>query len=886
MHKCNICIRIHNNELNLNELNILLRQFINEITESNSLVDKVFILTTDNLNSDTEQLIKNLNLKYQLIKLKSNLIEEISVEYDNDLPMFYIESGYKLEINLKNVNWEEINTPIFIKEYCGNYLYHKLFYLPYYTIKNETSIELINLVNGNQADNILEGCIKNVNSSNTLSEFIKKFSNSHVNKLFSKVINTEYDDLLKNDYTNFIDKNTCNNIKWIIHYFYGISYYHNQNFKKSRNHLNICIALCNNKYEPYYFLAKMLYENETYAKANQILNKTNIKCNSNIILSNPPICNFHIEYLKLLINFKLKNISETLTLANLLIHSECCLPNYKNEIAEYIINLQDSKNNDINQTILSKSKIFLNNTYGESVNYKVVTKTDILTDIEQKDNILTIKQNNDTLFNIDLISNSKCSCILHKNDKLIIATSLSPFTLKILKDNLPTKLLEYNTGSYLSNYEFVTKFVKYNNVYISLLSFKNVDNNKLYKLFMINNNNLKPINTSDLFNINIGHIKDIFVIDDYLLVIGKNSHTFISLCDMYFDNNLDIDYIPEIILDKHTDIGVSIECAEYNIVDKFYKNFNLECDSSKHNIKIDLTNNIITNKNTGFTKLIQDFIYLPYNINVAEKISDVTFFSNNTDIILKNYFEEKGVTNSNNFRTSKYLIITTFDLENLTSQELSDIIINKTLIITLLEEEEVNNTTNVKYKTNSELNKLFIFNIVKNEEYKEFIFNKIIQDDQYQIRSEYFDIDINNIYQSANIFETIIKFIDTEETFNRKLELNNTKNNYKVDLINRLHSKTENTGVLEVLKYIIINDQNITIFTENEEVDELIYKLNILGDICSLSDVDTETFIGTKCIIILENYNNLKEWGHLYDSDSLIYITSDQKIIYCPSTNS
>ena len=180
MHKCNICVRIHNNELDLNDLNILLRQFINEITESNNLVNKVFILTNDNLNSDTEQLIKNLNLKYQVIKLKSNLIEEISVEYDNDLPMFYIESGYKLEINLKNVNWEEINTPIFIKEYCGNYLYHKLFYLPYYTIKNETSIELINLVNGNQSNNMLDGCIKNLNSPCSLLEFIDKFSNSNV----------------------------------------------------------------------------------------------------------------------------------------------------------------------------------------------------------------------------------------------------------------------------------------------------------------------------------------------------------------------------------------------------------------------------------------------------------------------------------------------------------------------------------------------------------------------------------------------------------------------------------------------------------------------------------------------------------------------------------
>lgn len=886
MHKCNICIRIHNNELNLNELNILLRQFIKEITESNSLVEKVFILTTDNLDSDTEQLIKNLNFKYQVIKLKSNLIEEISVEYDNDLPMFYIESGYKLEINLNNVNWKDINTPIFIKEYCGSYAYHKLFYLPYYTLKNETSIDLINLGNGNQEDNILDGYVKNLNSVDTLVKYIKKYSSSNVNNLFCKIIDMEYDDLLKNDYTNFINKSTTNNVKWVIHYFYGVSYYNNQNFKKSRNHLNICIALCKTKHEPYYFLAKMLYENEDYVKANHILNNTNIKSNSHIILSNTEICNFHTEYLKLLINFKLRNISETLSLANRLIHSEFCLPNYKNEIAECIINLQDCKNNDISESILSKAKTFQNNTYSESVNYKVVNKTHILTDFEQKDNILTIKQNDIQIYNIDLISNRTCSCIAHKNDKLIIATSLTPFTLKILKDNIPTKLLEYNTVSYLSDYEFVTKFVEYNNVYISLLSLKNIGNNKLYKLFMINNNNLKPINTSDLFKINLGNIKDIFVIDDYLLVIGKNSHTFISLCDMYFDNNLDIDYIPEIILDKDTDIGVNIECAEYNVVDKFYKNFNLECESAKYNIKINLTNNIITNKTTGFTKLIQDFIYLPYNINVPEKISDVTFYSDNTDFILKKYFEEKGVITSNNFRTSKYLVITTFDLENLTSQELSDIIINKTLIITLLEEEEINNTTNVKYKTNSELNKLFIFNIAKNEEYKEFIFNKIIKDDQYKIRKEYFDVDISNIYQSANIFETIIKFIDTEESFNRKLELNNTKNNYKVELINRLHSKTENTAVLEVLKYIIINDQNITIFTENDEVDELIYKLNILGDICSINDVDTETFIGTKCIIILENYNNLKEWGHLYDSDSLIYITSDQKIIYCPSTNS
>ena len=105
-------------------------------------------------------------------------------------------------------------------------------------------------------------------------------------------------------------------------------------------------------------------------------------------------------------------------------------------------------------------------------------------------------------------------------------------------------------------------------------------------------------------------------------------------------------------------------------------------------------------------------------------------------------------------------------------------------------------------------------------------------------------------------------------------------------LFRSLHRKTENTCIIEVLKYILLHNQDIHIFSENEEIDELIYKLNILGNFYVLDNVDTESYIGTKNIIILNNYDNFKNWQHLYNKDTLIYVINYNKIIYSSLTNS
>ena len=198
----------------------------------------------------------------------------------------------------------------------------------------------------------------------------------------------------------------------------------------------------------------------------------------------------------------------------------------------------------------------------------------------------------------------------------------------------------------------------------------------------------------------------------------------------------------------------------------------------------------------------------------------------------------------------------------------------------------MNNITGIRYKNNPYLNKLFLFNIVKNDDYKEFIIDKIILDNQYDIREEYFDIDMNNIYNNTNLYEYTLKFLEYEKQLDKKINIANTDKDYKIELMTKLHRKTENTVLIDVLKFILYNNQEITVLTDKDDIPELIYKLNILGDFYNLTEIESEKFIGSASLIILENSSNIDNWRHLYNKDCLIYLTTENKIIYLSDTNS
>ena len=885
MRYCNICILIHDKKPDLE----IIPTFLKKLENLDFTPKIIYTIADTNQKIDYDQYLTNVS-EHRQIKVKQDIIRNLSEEYDNDLPLFYLESNYNLLGDFKKSDLNAIDKPIYIEEIYDKYSYSKLFYLPYYLIKNDENIKIVRfekLENSEVLDNFTN--YNNFNRDEIIN-YIEKYVSDKIIELFQETLKP-INKITSLNITEYIKEEYCKSKRWLVNYFFGLSYYHCENYKKAKEYFKNCNSLIPFKIESNYFLAKIEFLNEKYKNCYNILLSLG-KNNSEYMFMNNEICNFHIEYLKILVNLKLDNIQDSIDIANKLIDAESCSRQYRRIILHYISKLQDSK--DINE-----KKIDNNSKFRESITKLTALEYDNTTHFKiiNNDNCLDLKKEKDKLNiyiddinrNITYENDSIFSCLNHKNSTVLVVNSLSPLIINSLKDNSVVKLLEYQTPTYLKNYTFVSKFEKYKNVYVALITFKDEFckcNDKLYKLITIDAENLKLINITSLFKIGIKNVKDLFILEDYLLLRGEKNHTMLSICDFYIDENLSIDYQPHITLDKNENISIHIKSLDYDLKQNEYKNYIINKDNPKHKIVIDWKNNTITNSDTLFSQLINEFVYLPDKTNDIKKTNTVAFYSQKTDILLQSFLDSKNVSINNCYSDSKYLVITTFELESMSLIELSKIISSRTLIITLLEEEEVQNTTNVRFKTNQYLNKLFLFNIVKNDDYMDFVYDKIIEDDQYTMREKYFEIDMNNIFVHTNVYELVIRFIESEKNMNNMLDITKTSNNYKIELLNKLHRKTENSAVIEVLKFILLHNQDITVFSEDNEVDELIFKLNILGNFYRLSDVDTENFIGNKNIIILNNYESFKDWQHLYNKDTMIYILSDNRIIYASLTSS
>lgn len=884
MRHCNICILIHDKKPTLE----ILPNFLKKL-ELIKLVPKI-IYTINNSGQEVDfKTFINDSIQHRDIKIIDGIIGTLSKEYDSDLPLIYIESNYELKGDFSNIELANIDKPIYIKEIYDKYSYFKLFYLPYYLIKNDINIEILKFNEISVNDTFSNFTNNNNFTREELLSYIANFVLDNQVVLFSETLKPN-NSITDRNITDYINEDMDKSQKWLVNYFFGLSFYHCENYKKAKEYFNNCISLIPDKREAIYFLAKINFLNEKYKVCYDSIKDLKVKDNETMFTNNE-ISNFHLQYLKILVNVKLNNIQDGLKHANLLIDSKFCSKQYRRIILHYINKLQISKSTNDNfkdrNDILKKISQYKNLEYAKDIHYKIINDTNCIDFKKLDDNFtITIDDINHTISDSEI---NNFSCLNHKNSKVLIINELCPLIINSIKNNSLVKILEYTTPDYLKNFTFVSKFVKYNNIYIALITHKDEFcnfNDKLYKLITIDSETLKPVNVSSLFKIDIKTVRDIFIIEDHLIILGNNNHTYISLCEFYINENLNIDYSPKILLEKNESISINIKSIDYDITCKTYKNYIINGDNPKNKLIIDWTNNTITNSETLFSQLIDEFVYLPNNKPVKNKSNTIAFYSSKTDIMLQSYLENKNISINNDYTDSKYLIITTFELENLSNIELSDIISSKTLIVTLLEEEEVNNTTNIKYKTNQYLNKLFLFNIVKNDDYMEFIHKKILEDDQYMMREKYFEIDINNIYVHSNLFELVIRFLESENTMNNMLDIDKTSNNYKIELLNKLHRKTENSSIIEVLKFILVHNQDITIFSEDNEVDELIFKLNILGNFHKLAEVDTENFIGCESIIILNNYNCFKDWKHLYNKNTLIYIISDNRIIYSSLTNS
>ena len=891
MHHSNIILLLYDSNEPYHKSILKLHDFCKK---QSIVVNKLYAISPNNIFTDVlvevlSAICKNIgaDIDYKYLPRMSakDLVGCINTYIKKtSIPCFLCEPSSKLNFDESLHDWNKINNHQYVSYTVYDSLFYKLFY-----IHSEVSAENVSITRYSSIhkSELISG-IDIVNNSPNEFLYVKEnqdrfdiYSVMIANLLFKK-----YEDIrsMNYDISDDVSDNISSDLQWLIMFVKAITYFKLDNFSLSKSYCYKCIRLLPDRYEPYLLLTKIEYDNKLYSNANKILNIYTDRSKKkdmidNVLYSQIDSSMFALEYLRILVNDKIDNIETSINIAQNVFNNESHIDN-RQIILNYLSNQLPCIHTDDNIFDLEFSVL----EYKDLYNYKFILEDnniDIYTSISESDTSIIIDENNNSN-QIKLDNVSQLSALYSsENSELLIITSICPFVINRLHSSNLSILAQYDTPSDWKYYNCITKFAKYKNLYICLTKHKE-DITKEYsmvKLCYIHAKNYLPLAMSDFFKVSLDIINDIFIDNHNLVIVGNNNLQVISLDKLYMNYNLPIDYPSTINLNITSEFEIDVQFTDYKPSTTVYNSVVIGSQSPIKKLNYDNSLDIITDRTTSFSKIIDKFIYFPTEIQLQTKESDVMFYSDNTDPALKQYLTIYDISYGTHYTTSKYIIISYHELENLSNIELSDIITNKTLIICLLSENDISNDISGRYKDDEALNKLFLFNIFKNSDYMEFIYQKIFCDDQYNIRQPYFDIDIDNIFTNNNIFDTSMHFSKLEKQHNSKIDLALQKDSYKLDLLTRLHTKTENNTLIEILKYILYYSQDITIFYEVELPALLVY-MNILGSVYRLEDINTCDHLYTKCILIVESAKNIKKWKNIYDSESLIFIIDTNQIIY------
>mgnify|MGYP003341716453 CR=1 FL=1 len=148
---------------------------------------------------------------------------------------------------------------------------------------------------------------------------------------------------------------------------------------------------------------------------------------------------------------------------------------------------------------------------------------------------------------------------------------------------------------------------------------------------------------------------------------------------------------------------------------------------------------------------------MPTDSQLVEKTHTVYFYGDCSILKpLKDKFQELSVTIGDDYMSSKYCFIMQSHFERLTNLELSEILDHNTIIVSVLTKSQLDSNNFIKkFTADKLLQKLFLFNIGMNDNYIQFVIEKIILDNQYDKRKQFMSIDKENMYKNSNIYQII-----------------------------------------------------------------------------------------------------------------------------------
>ena len=427
----------------------------------------------------------------------------------------------------------------------------------------------------------------------------------------------------------------------------------------------------------------------------------------------------------------------------------------------------------------------------------------------------------------------------------------------------------------LHNYKILNNFIKFNNSYITAVYYVN-DNCTIMKFLILDSELQFKCFTRNIRINTTQNIEGIFTEnnDIGLFYIENNTinKVIFNSLKLYTQLFEEINIENNIIFKINKKIRVNLIIDNCDLCQNFeYKNYNFtinESDDCRNNIRYN-GNFFIYNNNKIFSH--SKFIYFP-NVNLpkAVKTHELCFHKNCVHNELYKKSEEFGLSISPDYVNSKYYIIKHKDFENLTSSELSLIINNNCLIISLLELSDTDDIETKIYSSDSNLSNLFLFNIVKNDTYIQFIFDKIIHENQYLAREELMEIDKIKLMDKSSIYKICGNFLkDPDNSINIKITDDNKKvfTSIKSKLINTIQ-QSQYKCMCEIIKYIIKLNYTANIYIYG-------FPIYIEDNITELSDTNVRENLETRKIFnIIRRINFIGET--IYNSKS---ITTKNNII-------
>ena len=88
-------------------------------------------------------------------------------------------------------------------------------------------------------------------------------------------------------------------------------------------------------------------------------------------------------------------------------------------------------------------------------------------------------------------------------------------------------------------------------------------------------------------------------------------------------------------------------------------------------------------------------------------------------------------------------------------------------------------------------------------------------------------------------------------------------------------------NILEIIKHILINNQEVEVFYNTEKLPEIIEKINMFSNAININEFNEIYEIGTvECILYVNNLEDAKMYDKICSKKSIVYILKDDMIYY------